>query len=226
MHVFDEYQAPSAAAVADLIGRHPFALVVSAAASVDGGPVPEGTHVPVIPAPDSDLSAGLEGATLWGHMATVNPQWRGFTAGARVLVVFTGPDGYVSPSTYGTSAAAPTWNYAAVHVVGRVRLVESPEETLEVITATVEALERDRPQPWDATGSLDYFRRILPGVRAFIVDVESVRAVFKMSQDKPAELRDRVREQFATEPGGAPAVARVMDASPPMGGTEGTTQPS
>lgn len=221
MHVFDEYRAPSPGAVADLVREHPFALVVSTAtgssATGGDGPVPEATHLPVVPAPGTDLSAGLEGATLWGHMARVNPQWRQFADGARVLVVFTGADGYVSPTTYGTTPAAPTWNYAAVHAVGRVRLLTEPAAALQVVTTTVAALEERRPEPWDTTGSLAYFRRILPGIQAFAVEVESVRAVFKMSQDKPAELRDRVRAQFAAAAGSGPAVAATMDASPPGG---------
>ena len=224
MHVFDEYRAPSPAAVADLVRAHPFALVVSTATDASG-PVPEATHVPVVPAPGADLSAGLAGVTLWGHMARGQPQWRGFVDGARVLVVFTGADGYVSPTTYGTTPAAPTWNYAAVHAVGRVRLVEEPEAALEVITTTVSALEDGRPQPWDMTGSLGYFRRILPGIRAFAVEVESARAVFKMSQDKPAELRARVRAEFAGAPGDGPEVAATMDASQPGGCPAGLAAP-
>ena len=224
MHVFDEYRAPGPAAVADLVTAHPFALVVSTADD-PAGPVPEATHLPVVPAPGADLSAGLAGVTLWSHMARVNPQWQGFADGARVLVVFTGADGYVSPTTYGTTPAAPTWNYAAVHAVGRVRLLADPEDALAVITTTVAALEGRRPQPWDMTASLRYFRRILPGIRAFEVQVESARAVFKMSQDKPAELRARVGAEFAAAPGSGPEVAATMDASPPADGPGGLSAP-
>jgi predicted FMN-binding regulatory protein PaiB len=224
VHVFDEYRAPSPAAVADLVRAHPFALVVSTAGD-PAGPVPEATHLPVVPAPGADLSAGLAGVTLWSHMARVNPQWEHFVDGARVLVVFTGADGYVSPTTYGTTPAAPTWNYAAVHAVGRVRLLTDPEAALSVVTTTVSALEDGRPQPWDMTGSLGWFRRILPGIVAFAVEVESARAVFKMSQDKPAELRARVRAEFAGAPGTGPEVAATMDASPPGGGRGGPPAP-
>lgn len=217
VHVFDDFRAPDPAAVVSLVREHPFAVVVGLAAqdgtaggSAPGDLVPAATHVPVVPAPGSDLSHGLEGAVLWGHMARANPQWRTFVPGPRVLAIFSGPHGYVSPTTYETSPAAPTWNYSAVHVVGRVRVVEDPQESLAVVVATVEALEGSQASPWSHQGSLGYFRKILPGVTAFTISVESVTAVFKMSQDKPDEVYDRVRAGFAARGG---AVSAVLEAS-------------
>lgn len=210
MHEFEEFRAPDAGAVDALVRAMPFATVVS---TVEGGhgPVPTATHVPVIPDPAADTSSGLQGTALWGHMARANPQWRSFAPGSRVLVIFAGPNGYVSPSTYAVQPAAPTWNYAAVHAVGPVEVLEDPEDALQVITATVDALEQDRDRPFDVTDSLAYYRRILPGVTAFRVRVESVQAVFKLSQDKPDELYERVRDAFVA--GRAPEVATLMTAA-------------
>lgn len=230
MYVFDEFRAPDPEAVVGLVRQHPFAVVVGVAAqdgspagSAPGDPVPEATHVPVVPAPGTDLSSGLEGAVLWGHMARVKPQWHTFAAGSRVLALFSGPHGYVSPTTYAVSPAAPTWNYSAVHVTGRVRVVEDGEEALAVVLATVEALEGTQASPWAHEGSLDHFRRILPGITAFTIDVESVKAVFKMSQDKPDDVYGRVRDGFAAQGGPVGAVleasnlARGCPATPPAG---------
>lgn len=208
MHVFDEFRPVEPGAVDALIRAVPFATVISVGAGAHGQ-VPTATHVPVIPDPGADTSSGQQPTALWGHMARANPQWRTFEPDSRVLVIFAGPGGYVSPTTYQVVPAAPTWNYAAVHVVGRVELVEDPEDALQVILATVDALERDRERPFDVTDSLAYYRRILPGVAAFRVQVESVQAVFKLSQDKPDELYERVHGEFA---GAAPDVAALMAA--------------
>lgn len=220
MHVVDDFRPPDPAAVVSLVRQHPFAVVVglaaqdgTAAGSAPGDPVPEATHVPVVPAPGGDLSQGLEGTVLWGHMARANPQWRTLAPGSRVLVIFSGPHGYVSPTTYQVSPAAPTWNYSAVHAVGRVRVVEDPEESLAVVVATVQALEGSQEPSWSHEDSLGYFRRILAGITAFTVDVESVRAVFKMSQDKPDEVYERVRARFAAQGGPVGAVLQASNAA-------------
>lgn len=184
MHEFARYPAPSAKAVADLVQANPFALVVS------GGVPPTATHTPVI-LPGSTL----EDAVLLGHMARVNPQWREF--GPRILVVFSGPHGYVSPTAYGYTPAVPTWNYAAVHVTGRVEVIHDRAETLAVVEETVRAVESLREVAWDMTSSRERFESLIDGVVAFRVHVETVRSNFKLSQDMPPEVRARVRADLS-----------------------------
>lgn len=186
MHVFDSYASPSAAAEVDLVRRNPFALVVSA------GPTdaPVATHVPVVFPQDRPLPDALDGATLLGHMARVNPQWRSLAADRAILLVFASGHGYVSPSTYGREPAVPTLNYAAVHITGTVELVD---DGLHVVEETVRALEGLRSPAWDMTASRERFVELAPRVVAFRVLVTSVRSMFKLSQDMPADIRDRVR---------------------------------
>ena len=180
MHEFTRYAAPSPEAVADLVRANPFALVVS------GGDPPTATHTPVILP-----GATVEDAVLLGHMARVNPQWRAF--GSEVLVVFSGPHGYVSPTAYGYAPAVPTWNYAAVHVTGRVELITDRAETLAVVEETVRVMESRRSPAWDMTSSRARFESLIDGVVAFRVHVRTVRGNFKLSQDMPADVRARVR---------------------------------
>lgn len=180
MHEFTRYAAPSPEAVADLVRANPFALVIS------GGVPPTATHTPVIlPGP------ALEGGVLLGHMARVNPQWRDL--GSDVLVVFSGPHGYVSPTAYGYTPAVPTWNYAAVHVTGRVEVITDRAETLAVVEETVRAAESLRAVAWDMTSSRDRFESLIDGVVAFRVHVRTVRSNFKLSQDMPPDVQARVR---------------------------------
>src|SRR5207249_2616676 len=66
--------------------------------------------------------------TLRGHVARANPVWRGISAGAEALVIFQGPDTYISPSWYETKAetgkVVPTWNYVVVHAHGVPRFID------------------------------------------------------------------------------------------------------
>jgi transcriptional regulator len=174
----------------ELVRAHPFAMVVSAT-----GGVPVATHVPVIE--ESPVETSFVGATLLSHMATVNPHWREFEGSPQVLVVFGGPHGYVSPTTYATDPAVPTWNYAAVHLSGTVELITDPDGTLGVVEATVRAMESARTPVWCPSGrSRERFAQILPGVVAFRVHVTGEQSLFKLSQDIDAERRVRVQDEF------------------------------
>src|SRR5579871_477784 len=58
------------------------------------------------------------GDTLRAHMARANPQLDDLRAGAEALVIFQGPQAYISPSWYATKQehgkVVPTWNYIVV----------------------------------------------------------------------------------------------------------------
>ncbi|MGN9841124.1 FMN-binding negative transcriptional regulator [Nonomuraea sp. H19] len=199
MHVFPRYAAKDPQQVADLVRENPFALVVSA---VDG--VPVATHVPVIL--EGDTGDTVAGGTLLGHMARANPHWRAWESSPEVLVVFSGPHGYVSPTVYATDPAVPTWDYAAVHLTGRVELVD---DALDVVERTVAALESLRTPAWEPTSaSRTRFATLLPGVVGFRVHVRSEESMFKLSQDIDAERYARVRDAFAAE---NPRLADQMD---------------
>ena len=58
------------------------------------------------------------------HMARNNPQWKEFFDDQEVMVVFSGPHAYVSPTWYEAEQVVPTWNFTAVHAYGRVEVAE------------------------------------------------------------------------------------------------------
>lgn len=189
------YREPNNSWMADLIRDNPLALAVTNGSSENG---PFATHLPVILDPDASDGAGgeLTGATLLGHMNRANPHWAALESGSVLLLTFTGPHSYVSPTVYEKTPAAPTWNFTAVHVRGVVEKIDSAEETLGVVRSTVRAFEKEFGDGWDMTGSLDYFRRILPAVGAFRFTVTGAEGMFKLSQEQPGEVRERVRASF------------------------------
>ncbi|TCP49933.1 PaiB family negative transcriptional regulator [Tamaricihabitans halophyticus] len=206
MHEFARYAASSTADEIQLVRQNPFALVVSSASAG----APAGTHVPVILPPDREPLDSWQEVTLLGHMARVNPQWQDFAASPRVLLVFTGPDGYVSPHSYGYTPAVPTWNYAAVHITGTVELIEGAAATLEVMESTVHAMESRREPSWSMASSREKFASLVEHVVAFRVQVRTVQSVFKLSQDMPPEVRERVRDDLRETAPAGPALAELM----------------
>ncbi|SHM25416.1 FMN-binding negative transcriptional regulator [Cryptosporangium aurantiacum] len=192
MYEFDRFRphGPSAARV--LVEDHPFALLVTA-----GNGVPVVTHTPVIPTGSSWADDALVGGTLVGHMARVNPQWEGITPTGRALLVFQGPQGYVSPTTYAEPEMVPTWDYAAVHLETDVEVVLDDAANLEIVRQTVTRIESLTGKPWDMSGSLAEFERLAHLVVGFRFRVTGVRTVFKLSQDMPPEIHARVRAAAA-----------------------------
>src|SRR4051794_27392492 len=84
----------------DFIERNSFGLLVSL---VKG--VPFATHLPFL----LERNSGPDGS-LVGHMARANPHWQELEA-QTVLVVFSGPHAYISPTWYEAENVVPTWNY-------------------------------------------------------------------------------------------------------------------
>ncbi|WP_339134564.1 FMN-binding negative transcriptional regulator [Streptomyces sp. f51] len=195
MFVPSFYREPDHSWMADLIRGNPLALAVTNGSPQDG---PFATHLPVIFDPGAAGEAGqeLEGTTLLGHMNRANPHWAALRSGEVLLLTFTGPHSYVSPTVYGKSPAAPTWNFTAVHVRGTVERIDSTEETLEVVQSTVRAFEGAFGDGWDMTDSLGYFRQIVPAVGAFRLTVTGAEGMFKLSQEQPEAVRERVQTSF------------------------------
>jgi transcriptional regulator len=196
MFVPNVYREPHSSWTTELVKSNPLGVLVTA----DGGAkAPYATHLPIIFDPQSSEQSELDNATLLGHMNRANPHWKALELDEELqaLLIFAGPNGYVSPSLYGLPTAAPTWDFTSVHVRGTLRRIESAEETFGVIKATARAFEHRFGNGWDMNGSLDYFRRILPGVGAFRIKVTCVESMFKLSQEQPPRVREQVRESFA-----------------------------
>jgi len=206
MHTFADYAPRGGAQVAGLVRDNPFAAVIST-----GHGVPVATHVPVIIPPSEQLAAG---GVLWGHMARANPQWQTFDPARPVLLIFTGAHAYVSPAHYQREPSVPTWNYSAVHVTALPRLLPQGEATMQVLTQTVQAVEARCGTRWDMRASLDRFHHIAGGVVAFSLRITAVQAVFKLSQDLPDELWQRVHDGLAAGPASAQCAYDMAAARP------------
>jgi transcriptional regulator len=111
-----------------------------------------------------------------------------------LLVVFHGPSGYVSPGWYDVPTAVPTWNFAAVHCYGTPEIL-SDGENLAVLERLVDHFEDPLPNPFRMHRSLEntaYAERIVGGTVGFSMRVERFVVKEKMSQDKPAEVVERI----------------------------------
>ncbi|GGS43497.1 FMN-binding negative transcriptional regulator [Streptomyces violaceus] len=203
------YRPPDSSWMIEIIKDNPLALLTS---NGPPGDVPFATHVPSIPESLDTESADLSGSVLLCHLNRKNPHWAALEDGDAVLLTFTGPHGYVTPAVYEYTPSAPTWNFTSVHVRGTAQRIDSVQETLEVVMATVRAYESRFGSDWDMTESIEYFRKILTGVGAFRVQVTGADGMFKLSQEQNSEVRGRVQRSFTEHPNpDCRAVAGLMD---------------
>jgi transcriptional regulator len=189
-----------------IIDGYPLATLAT-----NGATAPLATRLPALVAAGEPVSGPLVGTEIVGHLNRANPHWKALVDGTHARLMFDGPGGFVTPAVYHQDPAAPTWNFAAVHVCGRIRLIYESEETLQVVRWTAERLEGRFGAGWDQTSSISYFRRILPGVGAFRLRIESVEAMFKLSQEKSADAQESVIGRYeADESGTGWPLARLM----------------
>lgn len=192
-----------------LIRSHPLGTLVTAG---PGGLI--ANPVPFVLYPDE---APL--GTLRCHLAKANPQWRELEAVDACLVVFQGPQAYVTPTWYAakreTGKVVPTWNYATVHAWGTPTVTHESAWIRRQIDDLTDAHEGRLPKPWrvdDAPGT--FIEAQMKGIVGIEIVLTRIEGKWKMSQNRSAEDRAAVAGGLQAM-GGEPAevgawVARLM----------------
>lgn len=154
----------------------------------------EANHVPFYLKSDQDGSLGH----LQCHLARGNPTWQRLQGGARVLVVFQGPDAYVSPSWYATKAetgkVVPTWNYLAVHAEGTARTMGDPAWLKQHLHQLTDQHESVMSAPWSVDDApTDYTDRLVAAIVGIEIKIERLTGKLKASQNQPEGNRAGVK---------------------------------
>lgn len=135
------------------------------------------THIPLT------LHNDNGGSYLFGHIARANPQWQNFKEDEEVLAIFQGPHSYISSSWY-DHENAPTWNYIAVHIYGKIRIIEG-EELIQSMKSMLDKYERDSEKPVKLeTMDADYVHKNFQAIVGFKISVDDIQAASKLSQNR------------------------------------------
>jgi transcriptional regulator len=190
-----------------LIEAHPLATLVSVqadAASIERRDDPMISHAPLMAV--ESVGAPLR---LIGHLAAVNPHAALLVEGAWVTAIFHGAQGYVSPAWYTVKKAVPTWNYAVVHARGRVRRIDDSAGKEHLLKALIDRHDAPYHAQWDALDA-DYREGMKRGIVGFEIEVESIAAKFKLSQNRSAADRAGVANGLLSGDPAAQALAAWM----------------
>jgi transcriptional regulator len=144
--------------------------------------------------------------TLRAHVARANPLWQAHPANRKVLVIFRGPQAYVSPGWYPAKQehgkVVPTWNYTVVQASGQLRVIDGDAVWLRAqLEALTQSQEGGRAQPWQVDDApADYIARMMGAVVGLEIEITTLVGKFKLSQNHSPEARQGVMQGLAGEP--------------------------
>ena len=183
MHPAESFRTTDRDVLLSRFRAQPFATVVSV-----GGGAPVLTHTLVL----------VEGGDFLFHVARSNRVAGAIAESGRALVCTLGAHAYVSPAWYGVPDQVGTWNYLSAEAEGPVEALNR-EGTLafpHTLAATF-----DEASAWTAEGmSARVMERLLAGIGAYRLRPERLEGTTKLSQNKSAELRERVADQLGDHP--------------------------
>lgn len=193
--------------ILDFIGKYPFATLCG----TDENNVPVATQLPLF------ISRRDDKMILFGHMMSHQDHHKAFLRNPNALVVFSGPHCYVSGTWYNNPFTPSTWNYMSVHVSGKLRFTDT-DELKEILRKTTLHFENNDPGsstiydnlPTNLTDSL------LSYIAGFEMEVESLKSVFKLSQDRDEISYDNIITKLSQGSQNEVEIAREMTERKPF----------
>ena len=174
MYILKLYREEDQAKILEFLRQNEFATLVTY-----DGEKPTASHLLM------EVVENGENLFVNGHMSRVNPLWKTFEKNPEVLVIFQGPHTYISPTWY-DHVNVPTWNYQAVHVYGKPRILTDQEEVYELLARLVARNESDASYRLE-TLSREFVTKEIKGIVAFQIEVTRIEANYKLSQNRNDE---------------------------------------
>lgn len=181
------FEQQDAAAITELIQNFPLAALVT---QHDGEIA--ANHIPFLL--EGQIAVG---SRLIGHVAKMNTVWQTTSPEVESLLIFQGPSAYITPNWYPSKQenhlVVPTYNYAMVHVYGK--LVASDDDELKrlVVEHLTRSMESTRPDPWSVSDAPpEFIEKMLGAIVAVGLTVTRIEAKWKVSQNRGVSDRQGV----------------------------------
>jgi transcriptional regulator len=159
-------------------------------------------------------TAGGAFGTLVAHVARANPVWKDTDLSMPVLLIFQGPQSYISPSWYATKQehgkVVPTWNYAVVQASGLMQVHDDAQWIREQATQITAERESVFNKPWAVDDApRDYTDTMIKALVGIEVPLTKLTGKWKVSQNQPAVNRQSVVQALQSD-GSAQAAAMAQ----------------
>ena len=167
----------------ELIARHPLGALVTL--ETEGLAA---NHIPFL----LDARSGERGSLI-GHVARNNAVWHDHDREVDAMVIFQGPSAYISPNWYATKQetheVVPTYNYAVVHVYGKIIVHEDPKWLRGVIGKLTKTMEASQPVPWKmADAPAAFLDSQIESIAGIEIPISRMIGKWKTSQNRvPAD---------------------------------------
>jgi transcriptional regulator len=175
--------------VHDLIKEYPLAWLLGASGRAD-----EAAQLPLL----GEYGEGGRLLSLLGHIPRRHQMVAALRRRSEALVLFQGPQSYISPDQAGIQDWAPTWNFAQLSI--EVELEFLPEETGLALAALVRVMEAGRPKPWDSAQLGDRYEGLAQRVIAFRAHAKRVVGRFKLGQDERTDVQESIVRSLGDTP--------------------------
>ncbi len=175
MYNFLYFKEKNKRSLLEFIEANPFAFITGS--SFSGKQV--ATQIPVlVEHRDGDLY-------LQGHIMKNTDHFKTFIENPNTLVVFTGPNAYVSASWYTDQQIGSTWNYMSVHISGKMAMMTDDEliQFMKKMTLKFENGNRASQTFFDNLPD-EYLSSMMPAIAGFEIKAEKIENVFKLSQNR------------------------------------------
>jgi transcriptional regulator len=176
-----------------------FATIITAK---DNSPI--ATHLPFLVTTKDDK------VILTSHFAKANEQWADIVNN-KVLVIFSQPHAYISPTNYDSEINVPTWNYISVHAYGHGTLIADQSKTFEILEKTIDNYESTYRQQWEKLPN-DYKLSMIKGIVAFEIVVTDLQGKQKLSQNKTETEKQKIIDTLSkSKDTNEKLIAKYMD---------------
>ena len=189
MYLPAHFEETRAEVLHQLVREHPFGLLVTQSSA---GLAADAIPFVLDPAPPGP-------GILRAHVARANPVWREARTDLESLVVFQGPQAYISPGWYPSKAlhgkVVPTWNYIMVQARGKLRVIDDAAWLHAFVTRLTDRHEAAQARPWAVRDApADYIAGMLCAIVGIDIPLTALMGKWKASQNRPAADRAGVAE--------------------------------
>jgi len=187
MYVPRPFQESSSEILNAFIAAHPLGTLV-----IQSAQGPDAYHLPF------HLD---ETGSLHAHVARGNPIWRSVGGHENVLVIFHGPQAYISPDWYPSKhedhRQVPTWNYQAVHARGRLVVHDDERYMRGLLARLTQEHEAGMKKPWQMSDAPDdYIDALLKAVVGIEIEVVDLKGIMKLGQNESVDDRTGAATQL------------------------------
>ena len=186
MYQPDHFRVDDVPQMHALMRARPFAALISA------GPAGlYASHLPTV------LKEEGPYGVIECHLARANPHCRDLGGVDEALMIFQGPEGYITPNWYPSKTqngkVVPTWNYAVVHAYGRPVVMNEADWLHRHVTELTAQQEQSEAKPWALSDApKTYVDAMLRGIVGFRFAIARLEGKWKMSQNREPQDRDGV----------------------------------